>query len=107
MKFEVILSSDNKQMKLLSNEILKQTKSPVKLLYWKDNEIYNINVGSPKIWLLSMHGSRNYRHKYFEDYKNGSRITKKLTNTYVNTALIMYVIESDDFYYEADYMIGN
>lgn len=101
MRFEVALASDNAQLKLLSNEIVKLTKSPVRLIYLHDKKDHVLYMGSPLIWLMdNQNSSRRYGPTFFKKFEKGTGILNRLTTTYVDAAWIIFKMGSDDLFFE-------
>lgn len=97
MKFEILVASGNQQLKELSSQITRKTKSPliVKFCINYDHILY---VDSPTVILIDEHVLLDkFNQKVSVDFENSTQlgIVKRLTTTYVDTAWIVYDIGSD------------
>lgn len=95
MKFDIVIANNDEKLISLSEKMLKKIKIPVKVRFCTENKTYPLSSATPSIVL--MHGNvwRKFKRHYNKPFDGETGITKRLMNTFHETAFIVYAIGVD------------
>lgn len=103
MRFDVIVASRNEVLDTLANRILSKIVNPVNLEYCIGGENCTLYFGSPTVILMYDSEAMKKFDKSIDislDKYGPIGITRRFTNTFTDTALIVYAIRSREFVLE-------
>lgn len=107
MRFEIIVASKNKQLEVIASKILKKTSSPVSVRYCTYDEKHHIFKGTPTIFLTDGNNIGEFHLEDFPVPHNKTGIEKRQTNSFVDTAFIIYEYGSSEIYIRNNNGIGS
>lgn len=105
MMFDIVVGSENEQLKLLANRISMNSANPVKIKKYADNETFPLYLGTPSVVLIEQKKNNSSKFSVVPraplEFKGSfSDSFKRTTNSYVPTAWIFYIIDREFSYFE-------
>lgn len=103
MRFQIIIANENDQLEVIASKILKKTSSPLSVRYCTDDKRqHHIFKGTPAILLTDGQLISDIRLEDSPISKNNTGLEKRQTNSFVDTAIIIYVYGSSEIFIKSN-----